>query len=290
MDSLRGIVEFVTAAELGSFSAAARRLGVSVAHVSRLVAALERDLGVQLLMRTSRTSSLTEQGHDFHRRCRGILEALGEARDAARTAQAISGRIRISMGGHFAETVLTPLLADFMALHPGVSIELEMTSRNVRLVEEDFDLAVRAGPLAPSSLIARRLIGFPLVTLAAPGLHAEGLRHPRDLDPGTCLALGDRPWRFARLGENVTIVPEGRVRTNSGTLLVRGAVAGLGVIQVPSYYGAEEVEAGRLVRLLPEWSVGGEFEFFVVYPEQRHVPSRLRALIDFLVGRVRAAN
>jgi len=264
MDSLRGIVEFVTAADLGSFSAAARRLGVSVAHVSRVVAALERDLGVQLLVRTSRKSSLTEQGHDFYRRCRGILEALAEARDIARTAQAISGRIRMSMGGHYAETVLTPLLAEFMALHPGVSIELEMTSRNVRLIEENFDLAIRAGPLVPSSLIARRLIGFPLVTLAAPGLHAEGLSHPRDLAPANCLALGDRPWMFDRLGENVTIVPEGQVRTNSGTLLIRAAVGGLGVLQVPSYYRAGEVETAQLQRLLPEWPLGGELDFFLV--------------------------
>ncbi|NMO21896.1 LysR family transcriptional regulator [Pyxidicoccus fallax] len=286
--NLRGIVEFVAAAEAGSFSAAARQLGVSVAHVSRRVTALEKDLGVQLLKRNTRSSTLTEQGRAFHRNCRDILGALEEARETARSARQPRGRIRMSMGGHFAETVLAPLLGEFIALHPGISLELEMTNRAVRLVEEDFDLAVRLGPLAPSSLVSRRLVGFPLLTLAAPTLYATPPVHPGALDPGTCLALHDRPWVFERAGERHVLQPGGRVRSGSGTLLVRAAVAGAGAIQVPSYFGAEEVAAGRLVQLLPEWSsAGGALEFFLVYPEQRHLPARLRALVDFLLDRVR---
>ncbi|WP_375766527.1 LysR substrate-binding domain-containing protein [Archangium gephyra] len=286
LGNLRGIIEFVAAAEAGSFSAAARQLGVSVAHVSRRVAALERDLGVQLLKRSTRSSALTEQGRAFHRSCRDILGALEEARDAARSARQLRGRIRVSMGGHYAETVLAPLLGEFAALHPGISLELEMTSRIVRLVEEDFDLVVRVGPLPSSSLVSRRLAGFPLLTLAAPALYAVPPAHPRDLDPKTCLGLHGRRWVFDRAGERLTLHPEGRVQSNSGTLLVQAAVAGVGAIQVPSYSGAEEVAAGRLVQLLPDWSAG-ELEFFLVYPEQRHLPARLRTLIDFMLDRVR---
>jgi DNA-binding transcriptional LysR family regulator len=192
----------------------------------------------------------------------------------------------MSMGGHYAETVLAPLLGEFAALHPGISLELEMTSRIVRLVEEDFDLVVRVGPLASSSLVSRRLVGFPLLTLAAPTLYAAPPSHPRDLDPRRCLGLHERPWVFACAGERLTLHPEGRVKSNSGTLLLEAAVAGVGAIQVPSYYGAEEVAAGRLVQLLPEWSAG-EMEFFLVYPEQQHLPARLRALIDFMLDRIR---
>lgn len=287
LGSLRGIIEFVAAAEAGSFSAAARLLGVSVAHVSRSVAALEKDLGVQLLRRTSRSSVLTEQGQAFHQRCRDILGAFDEARDAARSARQLRGRLRVTMmSGHYAETVLAPLLGEFTALHPGVSLELEMTSRRVRLLEEDFDLAVRVGPLPPSSLRARRLIRFPLVTLGAPSLFASPPTHPRALDPSLCLGLHGRPWTFEREGERVTLRAEGRVQGNNGSLLVAAALAGTGAIQVPSYYGTDEVASGRLVRLLPDWSAGSELEYFLVFPEQRHPPARLRALVDFLVDRV----
>ncbi|OJT24444.1 hypothetical protein BO221_14900 [Archangium sp. Cb G35] len=286
LGKLRGIIEFVAAAEAGSFSAAARQLGVSVAHVSRRVADLEKDLGVQLLKRNTRSSVLTEQGRSFHQSCRNILGALEEARDSARSARQLRGRIRVSTGGYYAETVLAPLLGEFAALHPGISLELEMTLRLVRLVEEDVDLVVRTGPLEPSSLVARRLISFPLLTLASPTLYTTPPAHPRELDPRACFGLHDRSYVFHRAGEQLTFRPEGRIKSNSGTLLVRAAVTGAGVIQVPSYFGEEEVAAGRLVPLLPEWSAG-EMEFFLIYPEQQHLPARMRALIDFLLDRVR---
>ena len=286
MANLVGLVEFVAAVEAGSFSAAARRLSVSVAHISRMVAATERDLGVQLITRNTRSSTLTEQGQEFYRRSRSILDAYEEARDVARSASSIIGRIRMSMGGHYAETVLAPLVARFGAAYPDVSIELEMTSRNVAMLEENFDLAVRAGPLSRSTLIARKLVSFPLLTLAAPDYPGVTSDDPKDLDPKQCLSLGKRPWSFRRRLETRSIKPEGRVSTNSGTLLVHSAVSRSGIIQVPSYYGETELATGALVQLLPDWTATEEFDFFLVYPEQRHMPSRLRALIDYLVSHV----
>ncbi|TWF47541.1 LysR family transcriptional regulator [Neorhizobium alkalisoli] len=281
---LPGISEFVASAKTGSFSGAARALGVSVAHISRTVAKLEADLGVQLITRSTRSSILTDQGQQFFSRCSSILEAYDEARDIARAATAISGRIRISMGGHYAETVLTPQLARFCADHPGVSIDLEMTSRNVAMIEENFDLAVRAGPLAQSTLIARKHAGFRLRTLAAPGHVPDAIEDPGDLHPSSCMSLGGRDWVFSRKGEIRVLKPEGRVNTNSGTLLVSSAIERCGIAQVPSYYGQAELESGRLVELFPEWTASEEFEFFLVYPEQRHLPARVRALIDYLVA------
>lgn len=283
---LGGLVEFVAAVEAGSFSAAARRLGVSVAHISRMVAATEKDLGVQLITRNTRSSTLTEQGQEFYRRSRSILDAYEEARDVARSASSIGGRIRMSMGGHYAETVLAPLVAKFGASYPDISIELEMTSRNVAMLEEDFDLAVRAGPLSHSTLMARKLVSFPLLTLSAPDYPGIGSGDPIELDPKQCLLLGKRPWSFRRGAETRSVKPEGRVATNSGTLLVQSAVARSGIIQVPSYYGQSERASGALVQLFPDWTATEEFDFFLVYPEQRHMPSRLRALIDYLVAHV----
>jgi DNA-binding transcriptional LysR family regulator len=281
---LSGISEFVASAQTGSFSGAARSLGVSVAHVSRTVARLEADLGVQLITRSTRSSILTEQGQQFFSRCSGILEAYDEARDIARAATGIAGRIRISMGGHYAETMLTPQLARFCADHPGVSIDLEMTSRNVAMIEENFDLAVRAGPLVQSTLIARKLAGFRLRTLAAPGYMLDAGEDPANLDPSSCMSLGGRDWLFSRNGETRVIKPAGRINTNSGTLLVSSAVAQCGIAQVPSYYGQTELNSGTLVEVFPEWTAAEEFEFFLVYPEQRHLPARVRALIEFLVA------
>ena len=283
-ENLRGIVEFVAAADAGSFSAAARKLGVSVAHVSRSVAALETDLGVQLLKRNSRSSVLTEQGETFHRKCRDILGALEEARDAARDAKRVRGRIRVTMGGYYAETVLAPLVGEFAALHPGIAIDLEVTLRNVRLVEEDVDLAIRVGPLESSSLVARRLCGFPMWTVCAPTLLETAATDPRALDPALCCALHDRSWDFRRGSKTVTVQPRGRLRSTSGALLVRAAVGGAGIIQVPSYFCEAELRSGRLIQLLRDWSAG-EMEFFLLYPAQRHLPARVRALISFLVER-----
>lgn len=149
-EHLRGLVEFVAAAQAGSFSAASRALGVSVAHVSRTVRDLEQDLGIQLIHRTTRQSTLTEAGRDYYEHCRALLEGLEEARERLQNRQGVvTGVIRLSMSGHFAETRIGPLLTRFAAEHPGVRLEVEMNSRNVALVEEGFDLVIRAGPLEP---------------------------------------------------------------------------------------------------------------------------------------------
>jgi DNA-binding transcriptional LysR family regulator len=215
-----------------------------------------------------------------------IVDAFEEARDVARSGSLVGGRIRMSMGGHYAETVLAPLVAQFCAAYPEVSVELEMTSRNVAMLEENFDLAVRAGPLAHSTLVARKLVSFPLLTLAAPTFMTFSPCEPSDLDPKDCLLLGQRRWNFSCGEKSQAIRPEGRISTNSGTLLVQSALAGSGIIQVPAYYGTEELRTGQLVQLFPEWTAAEEFEFFLVYPDQRHMPSRLRAFIDFLVSHV----
>lgn len=291
IDRLRGLVEFVATVQAGSFSAASRALDVSVAHVSRAVRDLENHVGVQLIHRTTRESTLTEIGREYFEQCRSFLDGLEETRERIQSGQsAVRGIIRISMGGFFAETRIGPLLARFTLEHPLVNLDIDLNNRNVSLPAEGFDLAIRAGPLEPSGLIARRLTGFPFVTLASPGLlDAIGVpKRPDDLDPALCLPLGQRTWSFRRGKRSVVVRPEGRFRANGGTLLIAAAVAGAGVVQLPAYYGIEELSSGALVPVLEPWNEDAEqFEFLIVYPPQRHLPMRVRALIDFLAGEFR---
>ena len=266
---LQGVVEFVASVDAGSFSAAARKLGVSVAHVSRQVAELERRTGLQLLRRTSRRSAPTEAGSRYHARCRDLLDGLEEAREALQDEQdLLKGNLRISVGGHFAEDHLNPVLLRFVAAHPGIRLEVEVSSRNVDLVDEGFDLAVRAGPLQLSSLKTRRLTAFPVLTLAAPALlKALGTpKHSDELDPAHCLCLGGRPWTFHLGKENRRFTPQGRVVSNSGSTLIKAAVVGLGMVQLPGYYGPLEIEAGQLEPVLQDWASPEPFEFHIVYP------------------------
>jgi DNA-binding transcriptional LysR family regulator len=290
---LDGLVEFVTAAEAGSFSAAARALGVSVAHVSRRVAELERSLGVQLIWRSSRQSTLTEAGRLYHATCRTLFGGLEEGREALRRNQdELRGPIRVSVGGHFAEGHLAPLLLRFAQLHPGLDLDIEVSSRNADLVEEGFDLAVRAGPLTPSSMIGRRLAAFPLVTLAAPALLGRlgDILRPEALDPALCLSLGRRAWIFRRGASEHRFQPQGRIHSNSGSTLIQAAIAGMGVVQVPGYYGRIEVARGDLCPILEAWTSPESFEFHIVYPPQRRLPLRVRRLIDVLVAELHPAG
>ncbi|WBV42555.1 LysR family transcriptional regulator [Pseudoroseomonas cervicalis] len=284
MAVLQGVVEFVAAADAGSFSGAARTLGLSVAHVSRQVAELERGLGLQLIQRTTRRSVLTDAGRSYYESCRALLEGLEEARDGLRRDQnELRGPVRVSVGGHFAEAQLSPLMLRFAAAHPAITLEFEVSSRNVDLVEEGVDFAVRAGPLAASNL---RLVSFPLVTLAAPEVRDRlgDLRHPSQLDPALCLSLGHRRWTFRRGAEEHAFAPRGRIHSNSGSTLVQAAAGGMGIVQLPGYYGREEVRAGQLLPLLGDWTAREPFEFHIVYPPQSRLPQRVRRLIDFLVA------
>lgn len=287
IDELRGIIEFVAAANAGSFSAASRTLGVSVAHVSRAVRDLEQKIGVQLIQRNTRQSTLTTEGRTFFEQCRLILDELSEAREQLQSGQkAVRGPIRISMNGYFAESRIAPALAEFGLQHPEVVLEVEMNSRNVSLIEEGFDLAIRAGPLEPSELMSRRLTGFPFVTLASPKLLARigHIDHPQQLNPALCLPLGNRSWTFERNEERFELGAIGSFKSNNGALLVAAGVAGLGIIRAPSYYGTDEILSGALVPILSDWvDPEGDFQFYLIYPAQRHLPHRVRLLVDYLV-------
>ena len=284
MNQLDSLVEFVSVVERGSFSAAARQLSVSVSHVSRQIADLEGRLKTQLFRRTTRRMVLTDAGRRLFDNCQPLVQELLRAQESVLAAQdTVSGDIRISLAGKFAEEQLVPLLMRFAKLHPDVRLDIDMSARNVDLLGEGFQLAVRMGPLQSSStLVATRLISIPMVLLAAPALLATlaPMMAPSDLPPALCLGLAGRPWEFVKGSERVLVEPCGRIASNSGAAVLRAACDGLGIINVPAYYAPQA--PGDLQRLFPDWVCADESVFHLVFPAGRHLPQRVRRLIDFL--------
>lgn len=281
---------FARVAEAGSFSRAAERIGLPKSTVSRRITLLEEQLGERLMLRTTRRLTLTEFGQQLLEHARQVaaevdaVKALSEHRQARP-----SGRLRVSMPSDFATTLLTDMLAAFIALHPAVSLELDLSPRRVDLFAENFDLAVRMGDLPDDALLAaRRIAVFPSGLYAAPSYLAErgDPDSPDDLSRHDALRLlgrngepvdwtlmnGDRAWKG---------VPPGRTAANAPDLLISLARAGAGIAAVPDYFAAPSVRLGELRRVLPDWLMPSHTAW-VVFPGRRLMPAKTRAFIDML--------
>ena len=281
---------FARVAELGSFSQAAVRLGLPKSTVSRRVAALERLMGERLLLRTTRRQSLTEFGLQLLEHARQVvaeLEAVHSLREQRRAAP--SGRLRVSMPSDFANLMLADSLAAFTALHPAITLDLDLSPRRVDLLGEGFDVVVRMGELPDDNLlVATRLAVFANGLYAAPGyLQARGdPQHPDDLAGHTALRLmrgNGEPavWPLSRGSERWSAVPSGQVSANSPELLMRMARAGAGIAALPNHFAEEAVNAGQLRRVLPDWCLP-EAPAWAVYPGRKLVPPKTRAFVDML--------
>jgi DNA-binding transcriptional LysR family regulator len=288
MSRLDGMVEFIAVVERGTFTGAARQLGVSISHVSRQIADLEARLSAQLFVRTTRQMQLTEPGRRLFEICQPLMADLLQAQQTVLEAHdVIEGPIRISLAGKFAEEHLVPLLTRFCTEHPAIQLDLDVSARNVDLVGEGFDLAVRMGPLASSSsLVATRLLSVPMLVLASPALlHTlPPIQSPADLPPHWCLPLVQRPWEFVKGERREGVKPAGRFASNSGAAAIQAALDGLGIVNVPAYYAHAVVADGRLERVLEDWASVEESVFYLVLPAGRHRPLRVRRLIEFLQG------
>jgi DNA-binding transcriptional LysR family regulator len=291
MNELTQIKSFVALVESGSISKAAERMDIAVSAVSRRLKELESSLGVQLVQRTTRKMHITEAGEKFYRRCGRLLDDLEEAKhEASNTATALSGTLKIATPLSFGVAHLSPAVAAFMHLHPQIKIELDMSDRRIDLVEEGLDLAIRIGTLEDSSLMARKLASVRHVVCASPDfLNRHGIPStPQDLSalPALCYGNLSQPdtWHYhdkdSKPGQ--VKVPM-RMRANNGDALVEAAIAGLGVLCEPSFIVHGSVERGVLKPLLTDyqWNPMG---IFAVYPQTKHMPTRVRAFIDFLVS------
>ncbi|WP_303905502.1 LysR family transcriptional regulator [Thiohalomonas denitrificans] len=292
MDRLDALEAFTAVVDAGSFSAAAERLGIAKSAVSRRVTDLESHLGVQLLRRTTRRLSMTEAGRDFHRRATLLLAEWEEATQSVTEGQqTLRGRIRLAAPLSFGLLHLNPALTAFCAEHPGVVPDVDLNDRSISLVDEGFDLAVRIGYLADSTLIARALAPVRMVLCASPEyLARHGTpRTPRELADHQGLVYANVPesqqWRFAdRQGHGESVRVPVRLRANNGDLLLDAAVAGLGVLASPTFLAYRVIAEGRLVPLLPDYRLSTAYAY-VVYPSRRFVPRRVRVLVDFLLQR-----
>jgi DNA-binding transcriptional LysR family regulator len=293
MDRFADMQVYVSVVESGSISAAAERLNLAKSAVSRRLAELEARLGVSFIHRTTRRLNLTESGRAYYTRCVAILADVEEAESAVSQAHgALKGSLKVALPLAFGLLHVAPLIQAFMTLHPDVRFELDFNDRQIDLMQEGFDLAIRIATLADSSLIARRLAPIRHVVCASPGYLA---RHgtPRaaaDLAQHVCLAYSNVRdpglWNYhdPECEPGQVRVPV-RLAASSGEFLLRAAIAGEGLVQLPTFYVHEALRTGQLVQLLADhaWP---ELAAYAVYPPTRHLSSRARALIDFLAERL----
>lgn len=275
----------------GSFIKAADTLGLSKAAVSRHVGELETRLGVRLLHRTTRRLSLTEEGEVFYARCRELLSGLKEAEAEISTRSgAARGLLRINAPVTFGIIHLAPLWSAFRALYPQVRIDLTLSDRVVDLVEEGYDVAIRIAALPASTLISKRLAVTRMVLCASPTyLKAHGTpRHPADLAKHTVIAYrywstGDE-WYFDGPDGRVSVRVDPCMHTNSGDTCRAMALAHQGVVLQPTFLVGEDLAAGTLVELMPDFR-SVTLDIYAIYPTRKHVAPKVRALIDFLAQR-----
>jgi DNA-binding transcriptional LysR family regulator len=291
MDRLSAMEMFAKVVVEKSFSGAARQLGVSKSVVSKAVAELEDRLGAQLLNRTTRQMSLTEVGHAYFERCLSILETVDEAEQlVSAQAHAPKGVLRMTAPVTFSIAHLGGPVSGFLAENPDVTIELALNDRVVDIVEEGFDLAIRISRrLRDSNLIAVRLCRARSLCTASPAyLERHGTpAHPRDLLAHQCLRYSNlgpaQEWTFAdpATQQPIQVAVGGRIIANNGEVLREAAVGGEGITYGPSFIASADVKAGRLVPILQEY-VAAPFGIYAVYPPNRHVSAKVRALVDHL--------
>ena len=295
MDRLTIMSSFVQVVASGSFSSAARQLKLSQGAVTGHIQSFEQRLGVRLLNRTTRKISLTEEGTQFYKRCMRILAEVAEVECLASSLQrAPRGRLRLNTDVTLAR-VVAPVASDYVLIYPEVSIELIMTDLIGDLVEGKFDLAIHAGSASDSSLIQRRLGKAQRVVCASPiYLARRGTPHtPEDLADHNCLSVGISSrtdcWRFTSSTREHEIDVTGNLRSNSIEAVRAAALSGQGVCLLPLLSVAEDLDAGRLVRLLSDYAAA-EAAIQALYPAGRHLSARVRSFLDFAVRRLREVD
>ncbi len=287
IEKTAGLLAFVRSVEAGNFSKAARAIGATPSAVSKSVAKLERRLGARLLHRSTRNLSLTNEGAAYYERVARLLRELEEADELIQGPSLPRGSLRVSAPIDLGRLVLARLAGQFVDRYPGVRLELLLTDRNIDLVREGVDVAVRVGPLADSALIARRLASMSFVACAAPAyLDAHGTPASiDDLRQHNCLRYltSGRPldWTFLENGIAKTVSVAGNFDTDDGGALIAAACAGTGIAYVFRFQAQGYFSSGELVPILTQYATPSQ-NAYAVHAYSRHVSPRVRAWIDFL--------
>jgi DNA-binding transcriptional LysR family regulator len=290
MDLLDSMKVYVAAVDQGSLSAAALACGMSATMAGNHVRALEEQLGMQLLQRTTRRQHVTAFGADYYARCKEILRLVAETHAQAQDLQATpAGKLRVTAPVSFGTDALMPALAEYLARYPEVSIDVVLNDRVADLLEEGFDVAIRIGQLPDSALIAQPLAPYRLMICAAPAyLARRGTpARPADLAGHDCLAFAPAAvtqWRMTGADGEHLVAVAGRLQVNLGQALRVAALHGLGIVLQPAILLEADVRAGRLVQLLPDFALPSR-PMSVVYLADRYRSTRLRSFVAFLVAR-----
>lgn len=293
LNNLTEIAVFVHVVDTGGFSAAADRLDLSRAAVSKAVSRLEARLGARLLHRTTRRLSLTESGRALYERSRRALASIEEAEEEIGRLQGEPrGTLRISAPVYFGVHHLAPLLTEYLVRYPDIDADVQLDDRLVDIVAEGVDLAIRVSALEDSSLVGRRLAPCHIALCASPGYwerhgHPES---PADLAAHNCFVYSNLAsptvWRFRDSdGHEIAVTVGGRLRFNNTEMARAAALQGLGVIWVPTFYVGDELRSGRLTRALAGYRPAREVAIWAVYPARDHLPVKIRLLIDLLAER-----
>ena len=283
-----GISEFVCVAEYGSFTRAAKALGISTAQVSRQISALEKRLKIKLLYRTTRKVSLTEEGRVFYQHCRSVLDGLNAAEQAVSNLQSKpQGRIKLTAPVTYGEQQLLPLINDFMVQYRDIEVTAFLSNQKIDLIEGGYDLAIRIGKLRDSTMMAKKLSLRTNFVCATPAyLNQYGVpRTLDDLSQHNCL-LGTRDyWHFVEDGTEKNLRVSGTIQCNSGYSLVDAALKGLGIVQLPDYYVQKHLASGALVSVLDNYREPKE-SIWAIYPHNRQLSPKIRLLVDYLAERL----
>jgi len=288
LEKTAGLVAFVQTVDSGSFSGAGRFIGSSPSAVSKSVARLERRLGVRLLQRSTRTLSLTAEGAAYYERVAPLLRAIADAEDVVQMADNARGLLRVTAPVFVGRTLIGAWSEAFLARHPNVKLELSVTDRQVDLIREGFDVALRIGELQDTELTARKLANLSMVIVASPDyLARRGVpRAIEDLRGHACLRylLAGRSYPFM-FADGTSLTPDGPLDSDDGITLFHAALHGAGIAQVLRFAAEDDLAAGRLVEILPDLAMP-TVPMHVVHAFGRQLPVRARLFIDFLVERM----
>jgi DNA-binding transcriptional LysR family regulator len=285
---------FEAAARTGGFSAAARELKLTPSAVSRTVARTEARLGVRLMIRTTRSLTLTAEGEAYLQAARRILTDLDDAEQAIADQGAPRGRLRVSVSQSHGRLHVVPLLGDFTARYPHILVDINLTDAVVDIAAGQADVGVRSGPLDDSGLTARKISQTRRVIVASPGyLARRGTpRVPEDLHAHNCLNFifrrAEPVWPFVRDGQEFRLTVQGGIEANNGETLGQLAADGVGVTRVGAFSVADAIAAGRLVALLEDFNPGDVENTHAVFVGGANTPARVRVFVDFLAERLRA--
>lgn len=294
MDVTGDLEIFTLVAETRSFSAAGRLLDLAPSSVARVIDRIEARLGVRLLLRTTRSLTLTAEGATYLSSAHRILADLKETEQLIADQGSPRGRLRVSGSILYGNTFLVPLLNDFIQMFPGILVDIDLTDKVVDIAAGEADVALRLGPIPDSPLTARKLGETHKVIVASPAyLGRRGTPLiPEDLLDHDCINFNFKrtasAWPFLKDGDRYSLMVKGCVETNNGDTQGRLAIEGLGIARVCAETVSHQIKAGKLVALLEEFNPGDGEEIHAVFVGGSHIPARVRCFVDYLIGRFEA--